>query len=118
MTSSDDMEPTLAALSAASGAVRAACHAGYDAPASPESLYDRAGMLIELLDRLRQVAFTLGNHVERAPTDATAQGEVLDTDDGVPAGEYVYEARRLLADVAAEIENATRIANNAHNVLS
>ena len=60
------MEATLAALSAASKSVRAACHAGYSAPASPEPLYDRTGVLVELLDRLRQVAFTLGNHAERA----------------------------------------------------
>ena len=61
MTSSNaEMEATLAALNAASESIRAACHAGHSAPASPDSLYDRAGVLVEVLDRLRQVAFTLG----------------------------------------------------------
>ena len=118
MTSNDEMEATLAALSAASESVRAACHAGYNAPASPDSLYDRAGVLVEVLDRLRQVAFTLGNHAERAASEAAAAGQALGTDDGTPASDYTYEARRLLADVAAAIEHATRIATEAHNALS
>jgi hypothetical protein len=97
MTSNDEMEATLAALSAASESVRAACHAGYSAPASPDSLYDRAGVLVEVLDRLRQVAFTLGNHAERAASEAAAAGQALDSDDGTPASDYTYEARRLWA---------------------
>jgi hypothetical protein len=70
MTSNDETEPTLAAMETASEAVRAANHAAYHAPATPESLYDRTGVLVELLGRLRQVAFTLGNHAERALSDA------------------------------------------------
>jgi hypothetical protein len=31
---------------------------------------------------------------------------LLDTDDDLPADQYVYDARRLLADVAAGIEDA------------
>jgi hypothetical protein len=74
--------------------------------------------LVELLGNLRQVAFVLGNHAERAPTDAVADGLLLDTDDEIPVGEYVHEARRLLADVAAAIEDATRSASQAHSALS
>src|SRR3954453_17293372 len=129
MTSTDEMEATLAALSAASESVRVACHAGYSASASPDSLFDRAGVLVEVLDRLRQVAFTLGNHAERAATEAAASGYVLETDhgtpayvrepaDGPPASDYAYDARRLLADVAAGIGETTRIASEAHNLLS
>src|SRR3954453_14709029 len=118
MTSTDEMEATLAALSAASESVRVACHAGYSASASPDSLYDRAGVLVEVLDRLRQVAFTLGNHAERAASEAAATGQALDRGDGRPARDYPYEARRLLADVAAQIEEVTRIANCAHEALS
>jgi hypothetical protein len=113
-----EMEATLAALNAASESVRAACHAGYSAPASPDSLYIRGGVLVEVLDRLRQVAFTLGNHAERAATEAAASGCVLETDDGTPASDYAYDARRPLADVAAGIDETTRIASEAHNVLS
>jgi hypothetical protein len=91
---------------------------GDSAPASPESLYDRTGVLVEVLDRLRQVAFTLGNHAERAVSEAAATGYVLETDDGTPAGDYTYEGRRLLADVAAGIEKATHIATEAHGALS
>jgi hypothetical protein len=43
---------------------------------------------------------------------------VLKTDDGLPAGQRVQEAGSLLADVAAEIETATRIADQAQSVLS
>jgi hypothetical protein len=118
MSSDEDTEPTLAAIEAASESIRAAAHAGYEAPATPESLYARTGVLGELLGRLRQVAFTLGNQVERAPSDAVKDGLLLGTDDDVPVSEYVHEARRLLADVAAEIEDATRIADQAHSVLS
>jgi hypothetical protein len=60
----------------------------------------------------------LGNRVERAPSGAEKEGLVLDTDDGAPAGQRVHEARSLLADVAAEIETATRIAGQAQSVLS
>jgi hypothetical protein len=86
-----EMEATLAALNAASESVRAACHAGYSAPASPDSLYIRGGVLVEVLDRLRQVAFTLGNHAERAATEAAASGYVLETDDGTPASDYIHD---------------------------
>jgi len=65
-----------------------------------------------------QPAFTLGNHAERAATEPAASGYVLETDDGTPASDYTYDARRLLADVAAGIEETTRIASEAHNVLS
>src|SRR4051794_10421229 len=97
------MEATLTALNAASESVRAACHAGYSAPASPDSLYIRGGVLVEVLDRLRQVAFTLGNHAERAATEAAASGCVLETDNGTPASDYTYTLRpefldQLLAD--------------------
>lgn len=118
MSSDERAEPTLAAIEATAESARAANHAGYHAPATPESLHDRTGALVELLGHLRQVAFTLGDHVERAPSDAVADGLLLDTDDEVPAGEYVYEARRLLADVVAKIEDVTRIANQAHSALS
>jgi hypothetical protein len=43
---------------------------------------------------------------------------VLETDDGTPASDYTYDARRLLADVAAGIGEITRIASEAHNLLS
>jgi hypothetical protein len=118
MTSDDETEPTLAAIEAASEAARAANHAAYHAPATPESLYGRTGALVELLGRLRQVAFTLGNQVERAPSDAVKGGLLLDTDDGVSPSEYVHEARRLLADAAAGVEAATRAAEQAHSALS
>jgi hypothetical protein len=119
MTSSNaEMEATLAALNAASESIRAARHAGHSAPASPDSLYDGAGVLVEVLDRLRQVAFTLGNHAERAATEAAASGYVLETDDGTPASDYTYDARRLLDDVAAGIGETTRIASEAQNLLS
>jgi hypothetical protein len=35
-----------------------------------------------------------------------------------PASDYTYDARRLLADVAAGIGETTRIASEAHNLLS
>ena len=66
----------------------------------------RTGVLVEVLDRLRQVAFALGNHAERAVSEAAATGYVLEADDGIPASDYTYEGRRLLADVAAGIEKA------------
>ncbi len=78
--------------------------------------YDRTGVLVEVLDRLRQVACTLGNHAERAVSEAAAN-YVLETDDGTPASDYTYEGRRLLADVAAGIEKATHIATKAHSAL-
>jgi ParB-like chromosome segregation protein Spo0J len=118
MSDSEDIEPTLAALEAAAEAARAANAAGYPAPATPESLYGRTAVLVELLGRLRRVAFTLGNHVERAPSDGMHDGLLLATDDGVPAAEYVHDARRLLADAAAEIDDATRIADQALSALS
>jgi hypothetical protein len=106
------------ALETASEAARAANHAAYHAPATPESLYDRTGTLVELLGRLRQVAFTLGDHVERAPAAAMRDGLVLDSDDGMPVAEYVHEPRRRLADAAAELEDARQAANEAWSVLS
>ena len=78
----------------------------------------RTGVLVEVLDRLRQVAFALGNHAERAVSEAAATGYVLEADDGIPASDYTYEGRRLLADVAAGIEKATNIATEAHSALS
>jgi hypothetical protein len=119
MTSDDDeTEPTLAAIEEASEAVQTANHAAYRAPATPESLYGRTAALVELLGRLRQVAFTLGNQVERAPSDAMKGGQLLDTDDGISPSEYVHEARRLLADAAAGAEAATRAVDQAHSALS
>ena len=69
-TAYDEIEPTLAALNAAAESVRAAKHAAYHAPADPNSLYERTGTLVELLGYRRQVACSLGNHVELAESDA------------------------------------------------
>jgi hypothetical protein len=66
------------------------------------------------LGRLRQVAFTF----ERADSDANEQGLLLDTDDDVPAGAYTQDALRLLADVAAVLEDGGRLANDAFSALS
>jgi hypothetical protein len=41
-------------------------------------------VLVEVLDRLRQVSFALGNHAERAVGETAATGYVLETDDGTP----------------------------------
>jgi hypothetical protein len=118
MTDDEQTEPTLAALEAAAEQARAANHHAYHAPALPSDLYARAGTLVELLGYLQQVAFTLGNHVERSPSDAMREGLVLDTDDGMPAREYTQDARRLLADAAAAVEQANRAANQAWSALS
>ena len=45
----DETEPTLAAIQAASESVRAACHAGYEAPSAPEALCVRSAAFVELL---------------------------------------------------------------------
>lgn len=118
MSNDEETEPTLAAIEAAVKSARAANHAAYHAPATPESLYGRTGALVELLGNIRQIAFELGNHVERAPSDAVRDGHLLDTDDDVPTAEYVHEARRLLAEVAAEVEDANRVADQALSALS
>jgi hypothetical protein len=118
MTHDDQTEPTLGALEAAVEQVRAANHHAYFAPALPSDLYARTRSLVELLDDLQQVAFTLGNHVERSSSDAMKDGLVLDTDDGLPVREYTQEARRLLADAVAAVEQANRAANQAWSALS
>src|SRR4051812_31684107 len=118
MTSHKQVEPTLAALEAAVEQVRAANHHAYHAPALPSDLYDRTRSLVELLGYLQQAAFTLGNQAERSVADAMKEGLVLDTDDGMPAHDYTQEARRLLADTAAAVEQANRAANQAWSALS
>jgi hypothetical protein len=118
MTNNDQTEPTLVALEAAADQLRAANHHAYFAPALPSDLYARTRSLVELLGYLQQVAFTLGDHVERSSSDAMKKGLVLDTDDGMPAHEYTQDARRLLADAAAAVEQANRAANQAWAALS
>jgi hypothetical protein len=118
MTNDDQFEPTLVALESAAEQVRAANHHAYFAPALPSDLYARTRSLVELLGYLQQVAFTLGDHVERSSSDAMKKGLVLDTDDGMPAREYTQDARRLLADAAAAVEMANRAANQAWAALS
>ena len=114
----DEVEPTLAAMSAAAGAVRRLNHAAYHAPASPESLYSRSGVLVEIMAGLRQTAFSLGNHIERAPTYARDDGLVLGSDNATPASVYLQKARSALADVAALITEATSKADQASSALS
>ena len=118
MTDDKQVEPTVAALEAAAEQIRAANQQACFAPALPSDLYARTRSLVELLGDLQQVAFTLGNHVERSSSDAMKEGLVLDTDDGMPARDYTQEARRLLADAAAAVEQANRAANQAWSALS
>jgi hypothetical protein len=113
-----DTEATLAALEAASANVREANQAAHQAPATPESLYARNGEIVELLGRLRQATERLSAQVDDTTAAAHAEGALLDTDDGQPAGEYVDEARLALLRAAAEIDDALRLANQAWSALS
>ncbi|MGE5764908.1 MAG: hypothetical protein ACM3ZF_13855 [Mycobacterium leprae] len=48
-----------------------------------------------------------------AASDAAAHGHVLGSDDDVPAATYTHQARGLLADAAARLEDAAWHANQA-----
>ena len=105
----DEIEPTLAAVNAAAGSVRAAKHAAYHAPADPHSLYERTGTLVELLGYLRQVACSLGNHVERAESDARKQGLLRRGAVELLTGDLLRSepARRLPVGVATALRKWT-----------
>jgi hypothetical protein len=111
-----DTEPSLAALAAASEAVRESLHV--QAPATPESLYERSAFLVEILGRLGQVADRLGDQADREVTTANTLGELLDSDDDQPAGDHVRRAREALAAAAGRIEDASRMADQAQSALS
>lgn len=111
----DDIDPTLAALERASEALREANHRAYDPPVTPQSLYRRAGVVTELLQRMGQVIATLSSQAEDADVRA---GSVLASDDEVPAAQHVDQARGTLWLAADGVANASQLADRAHGSLS
>jgi hypothetical protein len=110
MTYNDTTAETLAQ---ASEWLRSALHT-QDAPQKPADLYDRAGVLVELLDRLRKVAGMLGEQVATLAADERG----LASKDATYAAEHAERAGQHLRDVAEDLAAAGVAADLAHNALS
>ena len=102
------------AMNAASAQLREALHASYGAPEFPADLYARCGLIVELSHMLEQAATMLHDTTERAPTIF----EDLGSDDDTAAREHVDAACSALVRAAAALDDAGRLADEAHSALS
>jgi hypothetical protein len=96
-----DVDPTLAAMQAGAEALRNACHAAYDAPRTPSSVYDRTGALYELLGRIEQLTGFLARDVERLAAEPR-----LRSTDGVEPTAKARQAAERLRDTVKIVETA------------
>lgn len=106
-------DPTLTAMRAADEAARTACHAAYDAPRTPSSVYDRIGTLHALLSKVEQLAEHLA-----ADARSLARTEGLySTDDTAPA-DHLDDAVEQLLGAKADIGHACARVNEAWSQVS
>lgn len=101
-------DPTLTAMRAADDAARTACHAAFNAPRTPGSIYDRVGALCALLSKLDQLA-------EHLAADARhcAQADNLYSTDATTPVEHLAAAIEQLLAAKADIERAGDRVNTA-----
>lgn len=108
----ETVEPTLAAMSAASEAARQANHAAYGAPRTTTSVYDRTGMLHDLLVKVEQLARFLAEQAAGMPS-----GPLYSTDETTP-GEHLLDAAEQLQAAAQALNAAAGHVNDAWSELS
>lgn len=107
-----ETERTLAAMSASSEAARQANHAAYHAPRTTTSVYDRTGMLHDLLCKVEQLARVLSEQTESLPPEA------LYSTDETPAGQHVFTAAEHLMAASGALTRAASHVNDAWSELS
>lgn len=120
MSDIDTVEPTLAAMQAASAAARNANHAAYDAPHTPSDVYDRTGALLELLGKVEQLAGHLAHSAERLADDPRLRSrlpEATPAPDLTPDG-HARRAELLLAAAERSASHAAGLVNDAWSHLS
>lgn len=106
-------DPTLTAMRAADDAARTACHAAFNAPRTPSSIYDRAGALCALLSKLDQLA----EHLAADARHCAHADNLYSTDTATPA-EHLADATEQLLAAKADLERAGDRVNNAWSHLS